>query len=156
MEKINITSSAFKEGESIPSKYTCDGKNISIPLSWDKPSDEIKRYALIMEDPDSPGGNYTHWIVYNIPANVHYFAEEVTPIKNIPDEVVLGTNSFGHIGYGGPCPPSGTHRYIIKMYGLNNAVHLEAGAEKAELLRAMDKHIVAEGELKGKYSRAQK
>jgi Raf kinase inhibitor-like YbhB/YbcL family protein len=153
MERINLNSSSFKEGEVIPSKYTCDGKNISPALNWDKPSEEVKRFVIIMEDPDAPGGNFVHWIVYNIPGNVTHFPEDVTPIKNIPDEVLLGTNGFGHIGYGGPCPPSGTHRYFIRIYGLNNALHLEAGAEKAELIRAMDKHIVAEGVLMGKYSR---
>jgi Raf kinase inhibitor-like YbhB/YbcL family protein len=153
MEKINLTSSSFKNGDFIPSKYTCDSKNISPALSWDKPSDEIKRYAIIVEDPDSPGGTFVHWVIYNIPSHVKSLPEDVTPIKNIPDEVLLGTNNFGHIGYGGPCPPSGVHRYIFKIYGLNNAVHLEAGAEKGELMRAMQKFIIAEGELMGKYSR---
>ena len=153
MEKINLTSSSFKNGELIPSKYTCDGKNISPSLSWDKPSDEIKRFAVIVEDPDSPGGTFVHWIVYNIPSNIKNLPEDITPIKNIPDEVLLGTNSYGHIGYSGPCPPSGTHRYIFKIYGLSNAVHLEAGAEKGELMRAMQKYIITEGELMGKYKR---
>ena len=153
MEKINLTSSSFKNGELIPSKYTCDGKNISPSLSWDKPSDEIKRFSIIVEDPDSPGGTFVHWIVYNIPSNIKNLPEDITPIKNIPDEVLLGTNSYGHIGYSGPCPPSGTHRYIFKIYGLSNAVHLEAGAEKGELMRAMQKYIITEGELMGKYKR---
>ena len=153
MEKINLTSSSFKNGELIPSKYTCDGKNISPSLSWDKPSDEIKRFAIVVEDPDSPGGTFVHWIVYNIPSNIKNLPEDITPIKNIPDEVLLGTNSYGHIGYSGPCPPSGTHRYIFKIYGLSNAVHLEAGAEKGELMRAMQKYIITEGELMGKYKR---
>jgi Raf kinase inhibitor-like YbhB/YbcL family protein len=153
MEKINFTSSSFKNGELIPSKYTCDGKNISPALSWDKPNDGIKRYAIIVEDPDSPGGTFVHWVAYNIPSNIKNLPDDITPIKNIPDEVLLGTNSFGHIGYGGPCPPSGTHRYIFRIYGLSNAVHLEAGAEKGELMRAMQKYIIAEGELIGKYSR---
>jgi len=153
MEKINLTSSSFNNGELIPSKYTCDGKNISPSLSWDKPADSIKRFAIIVEDPDSPGGTFVHWVVYNIPSNIKNLPDDITPIKNIPDEVLLGTNSFGHIGYGGPCPPSGTHRYIFRIYGLSNVVHLEAGAEKGELMRAMQKHIIAEGELMGKYSR---
>ncbi len=110
MEKINLTSLSFKNGELIPPKYTCDGKNISPALSWDKPSNEIKRFAIIVEDPDSPGGTFVHWVVYNIPSNIKSLPEDITPIKNIPDEVLLGTNNFGHIGYGGPCPPLGTHR----------------------------------------------
>jgi Raf kinase inhibitor-like YbhB/YbcL family protein len=153
MIKINLTSTSFKNGELIPPKYTCDGKNISPALSWDKPSNEIKSFAIIAEDPDSPGGNFVHWVAYNIPANITRLPEDVTPIKNIPDEVLLGTNNFGHIGYGGPCPPSGTHRYYFRIYGLNSVVHLEAGAEKGELMRAMQKNIIAEGELMGKYSR---
>ena len=152
-KKLNLTSLSFKNGELIPPKYTCDGKNISPALSWDKPSNEIKRFAIIVEDPDSPGGTFVHWVVYNIPSNIKSLPEDITPIKNIPDEVLLGTNNFGHIGYGGPCPPLGTHRYTFKIYGLSNVVHLEAGAEKGELMRAMQKYIIAEGELLGKYSR---
>lgn len=151
--KINITSDSFKESELIPSKYTCDDKNISPQLAWDKPSDKIKTFAIIAEDPDAPGGNFIHWVAFNIPANVLDLPEDVTPIKNIPEEVLFGTNNFGHIGYGGPCPPSGTHRYFFRIYGLDSAMHLEAGSEKMDLINAMKNHIIAEGELMGKYSR---
>jgi Raf kinase inhibitor-like YbhB/YbcL family protein len=152
--KINLKSESFKEGQLIPSIQTCDGKNISPELSWDKPSDKIKTFAIIVNDPDAPGGNFIHWIIFNIPDSILSLPSEVTPIKNIPEEASLGTNSFGHIGYNGPCPPSGTHRYFFKIYGLDTSIKLEAGAEDNDLIQVMKKHIVAEGELMGKYKRS--
>jgi Raf kinase inhibitor-like YbhB/YbcL family protein len=152
--KINLKSESFKENELIPSIYTCDGKNISPELKWDKPSNNIKTFAIIVNDPDAPGGNFIHWIIFNIPDSILNLPKEVTPIKNIPEEVSLGTNSFGHIGYNGPCPPSGTHRYFFNIYGLDTSLKLEAGSEENEILHAMKDHIVAEGELMGKYKRS--
>jgi Raf kinase inhibitor-like YbhB/YbcL family protein len=152
--KINLKSESLKENQLIPSIYTCDGKNISPELGWDKPSDKIKTFAIIVNDPDAPGGNFIHWIIFNIPDSILSLPAEVTPIKNIPEEASLGTNSFGHIGYNGPCPPSGTHRYFFRIYGLDNSLKLEAGAEENDLVQAMKNHIIAEGELMGKYKRS--
>ena len=153
---IKITSLAFSEGDDIPSKYTCDGANVSPQLSWSTTSAGVKSYALIADDPDAPGGDFVHWIIYNIPASVKELHEDVTPSRNIPDEVMLGTNSFGRIGYSGPCPPSGkAHRYFFRFYALNTILHhLESGATKKQLLNAMQGHIVDEGYLMGRYKRS--
>jgi Raf kinase inhibitor-like YbhB/YbcL family protein len=129
--KIKITSSAFKEGELIPFRYTCDGDNISPQLSWDKPDDRIKSFAIIVDDPDAPGGDFVHWIIYDIPSSVCELSENVTLSKNISSEAKMGTNDFGKNGYGGPCPPSGTHR----------------------LLKLMEGHVIESGQLMGKYQR---
>ena len=152
--KIKISSSAFKDGDLTPSRYTCAGENISPPLNWNKPDERIKSFAIIMDDPDAPSGDFVHWVVYNIPANVNEFLENVTPTRNIPNEVIMGVNDFGKIGYGGPCPPSGTHRYYFKIFGLDTNLHLiETGINKKQLLKAMEGHIIADGCLIEKYSR---
>jgi len=152
--EIKITSNAFKDGELIPSKYTCDGVNVSPDLKWNKPNDKIKSFALIVDDPDAPSGDFVHWIVYNIPDSIIEFPENVTSSKNIPEMFTIGKNDFGKIGYGGPCPPSGTHRYYFKIYGLDTVLHnAEAGLSKYKLLKVMEGHVVASGQLMGKYSR---
>ncbi len=154
--EIKIYSSAFKEGGFIPSKYTCEGTNVSPQLHWNDVPKETKSYALIVEDPDAPGGDFVHWIIYNIPGNLKELHEDVTPSRNIPEEVMVGTNSFGRIGYGGPCPPHGKpHRYFFKIYALNTILHhVESGATKQQLLKAMEGHIIAEGHLMGKFQRS--
>lgn len=151
--EIKLQSSAFKKGYSIPSKYTCDGANISPQLKWNNPAKGTKTFAIIVTDPDAPSGEFVHWVVYNIPDSVLTLHEDVTPTRNIPDEVMLGTNGAGRVGYFGPCPPSGTHRYFFKIYALDTALHLEAGADKGDVMKAMKGHILAEGELMGKYQR---
>lgn len=150
---IKVLSSAFQNGEFIPAKYTCDGANISPPLSWSGIPEGAKTLALIADDPDAHGHTFVHLVIYNIPAHQKELPEGVTPTRNIPEEVLMGTNDFGHIGYGGPCPPPGTHRYFFKLYALNSAIHLEAGATKDQLLKAMEKHLLGQGELMGRYKR---
>lgn len=151
--EIIIESRSFEDGGIIPSKYTCDGVNISPQLSWSCSVEDVKTYAVIVEDPDAPSGNFTHWIVYNIPSRINTLLENSTPAKNVPDEVLMGTNDFGRIGYGGPCPPSGTHRYFFRIYGLSTAVHLDSGATLKDVMKKMEGHIIARGELMGKYQR---
>ncbi len=151
--EIEIKSRSFGEGESIPSKFTCDGENISPQLSWSCHVEGVKTYVLIVEDPDSASGNFTHWVVYNILVGVDTLMENSTPAKNVRDEILMGTNDFGRIGYGGPCPSSGTHHYYFRIYGLNTAVHLDSGATKREVLKKMEAHIIAQGELMGTYQR---
>lgn len=151
--EITIQSSAFNNGGDIPSKYTCDEANISPKIFWTTEVQGIKTFALIMEDPDAPSGTFIHWVVYNIPVNVKQLIENTTPTKNNPSGALMGTNSAGRIGYMGPCPPSGIHRYFFRIYGLDRVLRLEAGAEKDDLLKAMKGHILAEGELMGRYSR---
>ncbi len=150
---IKIQSNAFKEGGMIPSKFTCDGANVSPEIKWSSKKEGIKTFVLILHDPDAPNGDYVHWVAYNIPANVHEFMEEITTTKNIPDEVLLGTNSFGRVGYNGPCPPSGTHNYIFDIYGIDIALHNEAGLERDKIMQKIKGHVIAEGKLTGKYKR---
>ncbi|MHB1685939.1 MAG: YbhB/YbcL family Raf kinase inhibitor-like protein [Ignavibacteriaceae bacterium] len=155
--EIKIHSTSFKNGEFIPVKYTCEGSNISPQLSWTETAKGIKSFSIILSDPDAPGGDFVHWVIYNLPGSVMELHEDVTPSRNIPDEVMLGTNSFGHVGYDGPCPPPGKpHHYIFKIYALDTILHhhFESGATKAQLLKAMEGHILAEGELMGKFQRS--
>ncbi len=151
--EIKLQSSAFKKGDLIPSKYTCDGANISPQLKWNNPAKGTRTFAIIVTDPDAPSGEFVHWVVYNIPDSILSLHEDVTPTRNIPDEIMLGTNGAGRVGYFGPCPPSGTHRYFFRIYALDSALHLEAGADKGDVLKAMKGHVLAEGELMGKYRR---
>lgn len=150
---IQVTSSAFTEGGSIPSKYTCDGANVSPPLKWTSIPDATKSIALISDDPDAPRGTWVHWVVYDLPASLRELPEAVPPDKTLANGGKQGTNDFGKIGYGGPCPPSGTHRYFFKVYALDKALGLAPGATKAQLLKAMEGHVLAEGQLMGKYAR---
>lgn len=150
---ITITSNSFNNEDNIPSKYTCDGDNISPGLNWSNIPNETKSLAIIMDDPDAPSGDFVHWLIYNIPANVNNIQENSSTTKNLPDEVRFGTNSLGRIGYTGPCPPSGTHHYHFKIYALNAHLHLDAGVSKKELLRAMEGHTLAKGEMVKLYKR---
>jgi Raf kinase inhibitor-like YbhB/YbcL family protein len=154
--EIKIKSNAFHEGSLIPSKYSCEGENISPQLHWNEVSKDVKSYAIILDDPDAPGGNFVHWVIFNIPENMRELHENVTPSRNIPDEVMLGTNSFGRIGYGGPCPPAGKpHHYYFRIYALDTILHhVESGSTKEQLIKAMDGHIIAKGELMGIFSRS--
>jgi Raf kinase inhibitor-like YbhB/YbcL family protein len=153
--EIKLYSSAFKEGEFIPEKFSCEGSNISPQLHWSNYPQNTKSFAVIVEDPDAPGGDFVHWIIYNIPGNLSELHEDVTPSRNIPDEVMLGTNGFGKISYGGPCPPPGKpHRYFFRIYALDTILHhLETGATRQQLISNMSGHIIAEGRLMGKYQR---
>jgi Raf kinase inhibitor-like YbhB/YbcL family protein len=149
---MNLQSTAFKEGEMIPSKFTCDGENISPELNWSGSPGGTKTFALIVEDPDAQGGIFVHWVLYNIPAGVTGLPEG-TISENLPGETKQGTNHFGENEYGGPCPPSGTHRYFFKVYALDSEVEIKAGAGKRDLLKAMEGHILAEAQLMCKYER---
>jgi Raf kinase inhibitor-like YbhB/YbcL family protein len=150
---IKIMSSAFEEGDLIPAKYTCDGADISPPLQWDAVPEGTKSTALISDDPDAPMGTWVHWILWNLPADTKELAENVPADEILPNGARQGTTDFGKIGYGGPCPPSGTHRYFFKIYALDTELDLAAGARKAELVKAMEGHILGQGQLIGKYKR---
>lgn len=151
--EIKIESSAFKYGEFIPVKYTCDGENVSPPLKWSGAPDNTKSFALISDDPDAPIGDWVHWVMYNIPPNVFELAEKIPADKILQNGAIHGLNDFRKFGYGGPCPPSGVHRYFFKIYALDTMLDLPPGATKKHLLEAMKKHIIAQGELMGKYQR---
>ena len=151
--KLALTSTAFKEGEIIPKKYTCDGPDISPPLEWESVPANTRSLALIAEDPDAPMGTWIHWVIYDIPPNVSELAENIPPEKTLPDGAVQGKNDFRNIGYGGPCPPSGTHRYFFRLYALDTKLNLPPGSTKFDLVKAMRGRIVGEAQLMGKYSR---
>jgi Raf kinase inhibitor-like YbhB/YbcL family protein len=152
-QKMQITSSAFTEGTMIPPKYTCDGQDISPPLEWKEVPAGTKSFALITDDPDAPMGTWVHWVAYNIPSNITKFDENVKPEKEFKNGMRQGNNSWPKIGYGGPCPPSGTHRYYFKLYALDTMLDLKPGSTKAQVLQAMKGHILAEAQVMGKYKR---
>jgi Raf kinase inhibitor-like YbhB/YbcL family protein len=150
---MELKSPVFEEGSMIPKKYTCDGQDISPSLTWTSVIDGTKSLALICDDPDAPGGTWVHWVIFNIPGDTRDLAENIPPQKELPNGAKQGTNDFRKIGYGGPCPPGGTHRYYFKIYSLDTDLDLEAGATKAQLLQAMKGHVLGEDQLMGKYKR---
>ncbi|MEO0255192.1 MAG: YbhB/YbcL family Raf kinase inhibitor-like protein [candidate division WOR-3 bacterium] len=151
--EIIIKSSEFGYGEMIPVKYTCDGENISPPLEWEKIPEETKSFVLICDDPDAPMGTWDHWILFNIPKDVKKLSPGIQPLEKLENGAIHGKNSWGKLGYGGPCPPYGTHRYFFKIYALDTILDLKPGATKKEVLKAMEGHIIGYGELMGKYKR---
>lgn len=150
---FTLESSAFTAGALIPVKYTCDGDDISPPLSWSEPPAGTRSFALIMDDPDAPVGVWDHWLLYNIPAGVRGLPAGIPAVPELADGSRHGKNSWGRTDYGGPCPPSGEHRYFFKLYALDAPLDLASGANKQTLLQAMDGHVLAEAELMGVYER---
>ena len=150
---MEIKSQAFDEGAMIPGKYTCDGHDISPSLEWSSVPDGTKTLALICDDPDAPVGTWVHWVLYNLPGNINELSENIPPLKVLNNGARQGKNDFGKIGYGGPCPPRGTHRYYFKIYALDEELDVGPGISKKELLKAMEGHILAEGQLIGRYQR---
>ncbi len=145
---MRITTTAFQEGGNIPSKFTCDGADANPPLRFEGVPAEAKSLALIVDDPDAPGGLFTHWLVWNIDPKTTAVEE-----NSAPSNGVQGKNDFGKSGYGAPCPPSGTHRYFFKIFALDQQLDLAAGLKRAQLDAQMRGHILAQGELMGRYSR---
>jgi len=154
LPKLTVTSPAFEQDGIIPSRYTCDGKDISPAISWSGAPEGTKSFVLISDDPDAPMGTWVHWIVYNIPGNVTELTEAVESQEVLDDGIMQGVSSWKRIGYGGPCPPSGTHRYFFKVYALDCTLAIKPkDANKKEVLKAMKGHIIAYGELIGNYKR---
>ena len=154
--EIKLTSSAFSEGQPIPRAYTCDGVNISPPLEWSGVPKTARTIAIVCDDPDAPdapGGAWVHWVLYNLPADNIGLVENLPATESLKAGGFQGTNEFGKIGYGGPCPPSGTHRYFFHVYALDSELPLKAGATKAELTIAMEGHTLLQGQLMGTYRR---
>ena len=150
---LSITSPVFKNGSPIPALYSCKGRDISPALSWSDAPAGTRSLALILDDPDAPGGTWVHWVIYNIPASAGGL-QEAAPIQaQLADGSLNGINSWGKLGYGGPCPPSGTHRYFFKLYALDTMLSLPSGANKQNLLSAMMNHILALVELIGTFSK---
>lgn len=152
-KKMQITSSAFTEGSMVPAKYTCDGQDISPPLEWKNVPAGTKSFALVSDDPDAPMGTWVHWVAYNIPSNITKLDEDVKPEKEFKNKMRQGSNSWPKIGYGGPCPPSGTHRYYFTLFALDTVLDIKPGATKAQVLQAMKGHALEEAQLMGKYKR---
>jgi len=150
---LEITSSAISEGEMIPTRYTCDGPDVSPDLAWSGVPDTAQSLALICDDPDAPMGTWVHWVLFNIPAGTSGLPAEIPPDTTLENGARHGTNDFRRLGYGGPCPPGGTHRYFFKLYALDTELDLASGITKAQLLEAMEGHILAEAQLMGKYKR---
>jgi Raf kinase inhibitor-like YbhB/YbcL family protein len=151
---IELTSTAFPPGATIPKPYTGDGADRSPPLRWSEPPPGTTSLALICDDPDAPRGTWVHWVLFNLPAQSREL-EEGVPRKDLLDNgAKQGKNDFGKVGYGGPAPPRGKpHRYFFKLYALDVVVDLPAGATKAQLEDAMKGHVLAEGQLMGTYQR---
>jgi len=151
--QMKVESAAIKEGQPIPRQYTCDGINISPPLEWSGVPKSAKTIAIVADDPDAPAGTWVHWVLYNLPAENIGLVENVPATDNLKAGGFQGKNDFGKPGYGGPCPPSGTHRYFFKVYAVDAELPLKAGASKADLETAMQGHIVAQAQLMGTYQR---
>ena len=151
---FEISSTGFAQGEVIPDRYACTGDNLSPELSWGEPPAGTESLALIFDDPDAPGGTWVHWVIFNMPVDQQTLPEGIATLAEHPDGSISGSNSWGELGYGGPCPPQGsTHQYIFALYALDAELNLEVGASKQEVLAAMDGHILAETEISGLFSR---
>jgi len=150
---MQLTSSAFSAGQAIPVKYSCKGNNISPALAWSNAPANTKSFALIVDDPDAPSGIWVHWVAFNIPATVTSLPEAVPTGAQLANGGLQGKNSSSHMGYDGPCPPSGLHRYFFKLYALDAVLNLSSDANKSQLLQAMQGHVLAQGELMGTFSK---
>jgi Raf kinase inhibitor-like YbhB/YbcL family protein len=169
MLTIKLRSSAFTDGGMVPKTFTCDGANHSPPLAWSSVPDSARSLVLICDDPDAPAGTWSHWVAFNLPIQLKGLKEAVPTDEMIPKGVMEGSppagediearqgkNDFGKTGYGGPCPPSGTHRYFFRLYALDSKLKLGSSPTRAEVLEAIQGRILAEGRLMGKYERAAK
>ncbi len=145
---MQIYSDVFEESQHIPSKYACDGQGINPPLMITNVPGETKSLVLIVDDPDAPGGTFTHWLVWNIPGDLSNIKED-----SVPEGALEGMNDGGDVGYYPPCPPEGAHRYFFRVYALDSFLDIEVGAERNKLEQIIDGHILDQAELIGLYSR---
>jgi Raf kinase inhibitor-like YbhB/YbcL family protein len=153
---IQITSTAFADGQPVPAKYTCDGIDVSPPLAWTNVPTNAKSFALIADDPDAPMGTWVHWVLYDLPGDITALPENVAKSQFISGNAMQGMNDFGRLGYGGSCPPPGKpHRYFFKLYALDVMLDLKPGITKKDVLKAVEGHILAQGQLMGTYQRQQ-
>jgi Raf kinase inhibitor-like YbhB/YbcL family protein len=154
MMAIQIQSSAFMQGAAIPETHTCDGKDVSPPLTWGSGPDGTLAWALIVDDPDAPSKTWVHWVLFNLPDSTQSLSAGVPASGDLPGGGHQGKNDFGKLGYGGPCPPVGKpHRYFFRLYALDASLDLPAGATRDQVDRAMAGHILGRGELMGTYAR---
>jgi hypothetical protein len=151
---MTLRSTAFQRGEMIPSEYTCDGENVSPPLTWGDVPEGTMSLALVMEDIDSVEGTWSHWVLYNLPPAVKALPEAVAPSETLIAGGSQGHNDFDELGYGGPCPSDGeTHRYVVRLYALDAPLDLAPGAARAQVLERVEGHILEAVELLGRYRR---
>lgn len=149
-----LQSPGWTMGDAIPRQFTCDGRDVSPPLHWGAPPAGTESLSLILEDPDAPGGTFTHWVLYDLPADARELPEKVPQQDTLASGARQGRNSFGKIGYGGPCPPPGpAHRYYFRLYALDRKIDLAAGTSRADLDKAMRGHVLAQAEYMGRYKR---
>jgi Raf kinase inhibitor-like YbhB/YbcL family protein len=152
--KFTLTSSAFASGATIPNQYTCKGEDPSPALQWSGAPPKTAAFAIIMDDPDAPAGTWVHWLIWNIPATAQSLPDGVGKTGQLPDGARQGRNSFGKLGYSGPCPPPGqTHRYFFRIYALDGTANMMAGSPRAQLDAAMQGHILAQSEYMGTFHR---
>ena len=147
-----LMSAAFEDGAAIPVQYTCDGADISPPLEWGDPPPNTASFALVMDDPDAPIGTWVHWVIYDLPAEARSLPEGVAGEPDLASGGVQGKNSWPKTGYGGPCPPSGAHRYFFKLYALDAVLGAGPGLSKEQLLQEMEGHVLAQTQLVGTYA----
>jgi len=151
---FSLASDSFTDGKPIPPEFTCDGVDRSPPIHWDGAPEATKAFALVLDDPDAPGGTFTHWILYNAPGATKAFDEGVAPKGKLGDGSLQGTNDFGKTGYSGPCPPQGTdHHYVFQLYALSEPVDLQPGAKRDAVLDAIKSTTIAKAKLTGTYKR---
>lgn len=151
---LHLTSPAFDNGDAIPAKYTCEGRDISPPLQWTGVPNGTRSLSLVCDDPDAPTGTWVHWVLYDVPPKFSELAEGVPTSEVTPEGMKQGRNDFDRTGYGGPCPPPGkAHRYYFRVYALDIAPGLPAGATRDDLMRAIEGHVLEEAELMGRYER---
>ncbi len=152
---FELRSSAFSAEETIPDRYTCEGADVSPPLKWANAPEGTQEYALICEDPDAPGGTFTHWLLYGIPPEIEELPEDVPQDGTLSWGAVQGRNDFGNTGYGGPCPPIGeTHRYFFRIYALGERLDMPPGATRAQLLREAEDRAIARAGLMGTFAQS--
>ena len=151
---LTLTSPAFAGGEPIPQRYTCDGADVSPPLSWSGAPAGTVSFALIVDDPDAPVGTWVHWVLYNIPADLRGLGEDLPAGERLDDGSIHGRNGWGNLGYGGPCPPPGSaHTYAFKLYALDTTLDLKPGVKKRAVTSAIEDHLLGRAVLTGTYSR---
>ena len=151
---LQVSSTDFSSGSTIPKQFTCDGADISPALAWNEPPAGTQSFSLIADDPDAPAGTWVHWVMFDLPGNARSLPQSVEKKEQLENGARQGRNDFGKIGYGGPCPPRGKpHRYFFKLYALDTKLNLRAGATKQDVERAQQGHVLAQGEYQGRYAR---
>ncbi|MGQ0666543.1 MAG: YbhB/YbcL family Raf kinase inhibitor-like protein [Nitrospiraceae bacterium] len=151
---FELSSPAFRDGDPIPRRYTCEGEDLSPPLHWTVPPAATKSFVIIADDPDAPVGTWVHWVIYDIPLDLRGLTDGIPASDHLPNGALQGLNDFKRIGYGGPCPPPGKpHRYYFKLYALDAILNLKPRATKLQVLEVCKGHVLAEAKLMGRFGR---